>query len=101
MCRPVTARDVAGDRAPGLPAAGVGDREAADRRGVGLPRRTSTRPLTPPPAPEATRAEKSAGAAAAEVDVVEPHPVAVGDPADVLPPPASVVVSVCTPFWAL
>ena len=44
------------DRPPALPAAGVAEREVADRRAVGLSSRTSTSPLTPPPAPDATRA---------------------------------------------
>src|SRR5215813_13831438 len=63
--------------------------------------RTSTSPLTPPAAPDATRAEKVCAAVVLKLMLLNwsQSPLAIQPTSS--PPPASVVVSVWVPDWAL
>ena len=77
--------DVGRDRAPALPAAGVArSRSCRSARCDRLSSRTSTSPLTPAAAPEATRAMNWCAAVLPKSTFVVRRPVAVGDEADVL-----------------
>src|SRR5262249_12821845 len=77
--------DVPGYRAPRLPAARVGDREAPDRRVGAAVQPYLDQPAHPAGRPGGDARGELVGGTAAEVDVVELQPVAVADPAHVEP----------------